>query len=56
MKTISQQWAEYAVNLRFEDLSDEAISAAKVFLLDSFGCALGGAKTKDYKILEETFR
>jgi 2-methylcitrate dehydratase len=56
MKTISQQWAEYAVNLTFEDLSPEAISAAKMFLYDSFGCALGGSKTEDFHILEETFR
>jgi 2-methylcitrate dehydratase len=56
MKTISQQWAEYAVNLTFEDLSPEAISAAKMFLYDAFGCALGGSKTDDFHILEETFR
>ncbi len=56
MKTISQQWAEYAVNLTFEDLSLEAITAAKMFLYDSFGCGLGGSKTEDFHILEETFR
>lgn len=56
MKTISQQWAEYAVNLTFADLSPEAIAAAKMFLYDSFGCALGGSKTEDFHILEETFR
>jgi 2-methylcitrate dehydratase len=54
--TISQQWAEYAVNLKFEDLTLEAIAAAKMFLYDSFGCALGGSKTEDFNILEETFR
>jgi 2-methylcitrate dehydratase len=54
--TISQTWAEYAENLTFEDLSPEAISAAKMFLYDSFGCALGGSKTEDFYILEETFR
>lgn len=56
MKTISQIWAEYAVNLTFEDLSSEAVRAAKMFLYDSFGCALGGSKTEDFHILEETFR
>lgn len=54
-KTISQQWAEYAVGLKFEDIPTEAVKAAKMFLYDSFGCALGGAKTEDFKILEETF-
>lgn len=55
MKTISQQWAEYAVNLTFDALSPDAIAAAKMFLYDSFGCALGGSKTEDFKILERTF-
>lgn len=55
MKTISQQWAEYAVNLTFEDLSPEAIAAAAMFLCDSFGCALGGSKTEDFQILEAVF-
>ena len=55
MKTISQIWAEYAVNLTFEDLSPEAIAAAKMFLYDSFGCALGGSKTEDFQILEAVF-
>ncbi len=54
-KNISQIWAEYAVNLTFEDLSAEAIAAAKMFLYDSFGCALGGAKTEDFHILEQVF-
>ncbi len=56
MKTISQQWAEYAVKLTFDDLSPEAVQAAKMFLYDSFGCALGGSKTEDFRILEQTFR
>ena len=55
MKTISQIWAEYAVNLTFEDLSAESIAAAKMFLFDSFGCALGGSKTEDFHILEQVF-
>lgn len=54
-KTNSQIWAEYAVNLTFEDLSAEAIAAAKMFLYDSFGCALGGSKTEDFDILEGVF-
>ena len=53
--TISQIWAEYAVNLIFEDLSPEAIAAAKMFIYDSFGCALGGSKTEDFHILEAVF-
>ncbi len=56
MKTISQQWADYAINLRFEDLSPDAIRAATVFLLDAFGCALGGSKTEDHHILRGVFQ
>ncbi|MFN3330572.1 MAG: MmgE/PrpD family protein [Pyrinomonadaceae bacterium] len=55
-KTISQIWAEYAVELKFEHLSAEAIESAKMFLYDSIGCALGGSKTKDFAILEKVFR
>lgn len=51
MKTISQIWAEYAVNLTFEQIPAEAVKAAKMFLFDSFGCALGGSKTVDFDIL-----
>ncbi len=54
-KTISQIWAEYAVDLTFEDLPPESVAAAKMFLYDSFGCALGGSKTEDFQILEEVF-
>lgn len=55
MKTISQIWAEYAVNLTFEQIPAEAVKAAKMFLYDSFGCALGGSKTEDFHILESVF-
>ncbi len=54
--TISQQWAEYAVNLKFEQIPEEVVNAAKMFIYDSFGCALGGSKTEDFRVLEETFR
>jgi len=55
MKTISQIWAEYSVNLTYEALPTEAIDAAKMFLYDSFGCALGGSKTVDFDIMCDVF-
>lgn len=55
MKTISQLWAEYAVNLTFEQIPADAVRAAKMFLYDSFGCALGGSKTVDFQILCDVF-
>ncbi|MBZ0264380.1 MmgE/PrpD family protein [bacterium] len=49
--TISQQIAEWASKVRYEDLSDDAIRMAKVILYDSIGTALGGYKTHDVGIM-----
>ena len=54
--TISRIWAEYACDLAYESLPQNVIDAAKMFILDSFGCALGGSKTEDFAILEKVFR
>ena len=54
--TISQQWADYALALRYEDLTPAAIEAAKLFLTDGLACALGGSQTEDFHALSETFR
>ena len=51
MSTISQQIGEWAAKVRFEDLSPEAVTAAKTILYDSLGCALGGSKTHDVGIM-----
>ena len=45
--------SRWAAALRFEDLSPDAIYQAKRFLLDSFGCALGGYQQHDVKIALE---
>jgi 2-methylcitrate dehydratase len=52
-KSISQQWAEYAVALRYEDLPLAAVREAKRFLLDTLGCALGGSRSEDCEIARE---
>jgi len=46
---ISYRLAEWAANLEFDHLSDEAVHAAKLFLFDSFGCGLGGSQQEDVK-------
>lgn len=51
MATISQQIAEWAAKATFEDLSPDAVKAAKTILYDSLGCALGGYKTHDVTIM-----
>jgi 2-methylcitrate dehydratase len=43
--------AQWAANLSYDSLSPEAIQAAKLFLFDSFGCALGGSQQHDVKIM-----
>jgi len=50
-KTISQQMAEFAVALRYEDLPGEVVEEVKRFLYDSIGCAYGGYHTEDVAIL-----
>ncbi|MBI4469483.1 MAG: MmgE/PrpD family protein [Acidobacteria bacterium] len=49
--TISRRWADYALGLRFEDLPGEAVAAAKLLLVDSLACGLGGSRTEDHRIL-----
>jgi len=45
--------SRWTAALRFEDLSPDAVYQAKRFLLDSFGCALGGYQQHDVKIALE---
>ncbi len=53
-KSVSRLWAEFATNLKFGDISDDAVKAAKRFLLDSCGCALGGFHHEDCQIMNKT--
>jgi 2-methylcitrate dehydratase len=53
---ISYQIAAWAANLKYEDLSEQAIHTAKLYLFDSFGCALGGTQQHDVQIMLEHFR
>lgn len=54
-KTISQQIAEFAVGLKYEDLPDNVVNEVKRFLYDSIGCSYGGYHTKDVNILREIY-
>jgi 2-methylcitrate dehydratase len=49
-ETITAKMARWAAALDFKHLSQEAVSQAKRFLLDSVGCALGGYQQHDVKI------
>src|SRR5689334_24865258 len=56
--TVTAEMARWAAELKFTQLSKDAVYQAKRFLLDSLGCALGGYQQHDVKIalqvLEET--
>jgi len=54
-KSISRQIAEFAVNLKFEDLPDNVVHEVKRFLYDSIGCAYGGYHTRDVNILRDIY-
>ena len=49
-ETISAKMSRWAADLKFQDLSKDAVYQAKRFLLDSIGCALGGYQQHDVKI------
>ena len=55
-RLLSHTIAEWACALKYEDLSPEAIQAAKLFWFDSIGCALGGSQQEDAKILLKHYR
>lgn len=50
-KYLSHTLAEWACGLTYEQLSPEAVRAAKLFWYDSIGCALGGSQQEDAHIL-----
>lgn len=54
-KSISRRIAEFAVNLKFEDLPQEVVHEAKRYLYDSIGCAYGGYHTKDVNIIRDIY-
>jgi len=47
MSTITLQLSKWASRLEFGDLDSKTVDAAKRFLYDSIGCALGGYRQED---------
>lgn len=47
MSSISKTMAEFALQLRYEDIPEGVIREAKRFLLDSVGCALAALRNED---------
>src|SRR5438067_12326622 len=55
-RLLSHVIANWACALQYEDLSPQAIQAAKLYWFDSVGCALGGSQQEDAKILLKHYR
>ncbi len=47
---ITKALAEWAAGVRYDDLPAEVVTQAKRFLMDSVGCALGGAQQEDVRM------
>src|SRR5206468_66383 len=45
--------ANFLAPIRFADLPSEAVEAAKIFVLDLIGCALGAMRTEEVRIAAE---
>jgi 2-methylcitrate dehydratase len=52
---VSRQIAEFAVNLKYDNLPEKVINEVKRYLYDSIGCAYGGYHTKDVNILRDIY-
>src|SRR5664280_2616297 len=52
-ENVTAKMSRWAADLQYKDLSPEAVYQAKRFLLDSFGCALGGYRQHDVAIALE---
>jgi 2-methylcitrate dehydratase len=53
---ITRTLSEWASGLQYDDLTPDAVDAAKIFLYDSLGCAFGGALVDDAKIAHDHVR
>lgn len=53
MTTIVETLADYAENLRYEDLPADVVHQTKRLVMDSIGCALGGYRSEPARIARE---
>lgn len=56
MPTVSQRFAEFSSQVRYEDIPAEVVDAIRRFVYDSIGCAFGGVRTHDWAIADEVDR
>ncbi|MFB3907537.1 MAG: MmgE/PrpD family protein [Candidatus Eisenbacteria bacterium] len=50
---LTKDLSEWASSLTYDQLTPDAVAAAKAFLYDSLGCAFGGSRLHDCRIVEE---
>ena len=53
---VTQQIADFAVGIKYEDIPDAAVREVKRFLLDSVGCAYGGSASRDVGIFLDYYK
>ena len=51
MKSIAEQWAQYALSLKLEEVPQEVVHQAKRLYLDTLACAVGGYDSEVVRIL-----
>lgn len=51
MTSLSQKMAQFALDLKYEDIPPDALHEAKRFLLDSVGCALAAVQNDDMQAM-----
>jgi len=56
MPTLTACIAQWACGVTYDDLTLEAVQAAKRFLCDTIGCALGGYQVRDVRIFLDHYR
>ena len=54
-KSVSRQISEFAYGLSYESLPESVVHEVKRYLYDSIGCAYGGYRTKDVRILRDLY-
>ncbi len=56
MPTITETISRWACDLEYEHLTPDAIDAARRFLYDTLGCAIGGSQVHDCQIFREHYQ
>lgn len=55
MNSPTHALSEYIAKAKFEDISENVLEDAKDYILDSLGCAIGGAKLQPAKVIIDLF-